>query len=156
MKLYISENSPYARRARIAVREGGLIENVEEICISSEKQLLDLGAGGKIPILVTDSGTSLCESLVIARYLDDLTGGVLWPRDPERMVDCLALESMASVLMDSMFVRSMEKNHREQALRSQSVIVREEERALRCYDALESMMDDQIQEVSLGSIALVS
>jgi glutathione S-transferase len=156
MKLYISGNSPYARRARIAAREGGLIDQIEEIFISSFDELLEQGPGGKIPILVTDSGTSLCESLIITRHLDDLSQGKLLPSDPTEKLACLALESVASVLMDSMFVRSMEKNQRAQELRSEAVLDRESGRARRCYDALEDRVAGEGDAVTLASIAVVS
>lgn len=156
MKLYVSGNSPYARRARIAAREGGLMDRVEEVVIRSFAELLAHGPGGKIPVLVTDSGISLCESLIITRYLDDLSGGGLLPTTPEERLTCLALESVASVLMDSLFVRSMEKNQREPALRSEAVLARESARARRCYDTLEEMVVGGSDAVTLASIAVIS
>jgi glutathione S-transferase len=156
MKLYMSGNSPYARRARITAREAGLIDQVEEIPISGFEQLLELGPGGKIPVLVVDDGLTLCESLIITRYLNDLSGGGLLPTESAAKGKCLALESIASVLMDSLFVRSMENNHREEALRSSAVLDREGERCRRCYDSLEKMVAEQGDSVSLASIAVIS
>ncbi len=156
MKLYISGNSPYARRARMAAREAGLADRVEEIAISGFDQLLELGPGGKIPVLITDEGRSLCESLIITRYFNDLSGGRLLPTEPAMREDCLALESVASVLMDSLFVRSMEQNHREEASRSNAVLQREAERCRRCYDTLEKMVVGEGDTVSLASIAVIS
>ncbi|MDA1074747.1 MAG: glutathione S-transferase N-terminal domain-containing protein [Proteobacteria bacterium] len=162
MKLYMSGNSPYGRRARVAAREGGLMDRIEEVFIKSFDDLLVLGPGGKIPILVTDTGVSLCESLIITRYFDDLSGGKLLPRDPQEKLACVALESVACVLMDSMFVRSMEKNQRDQALRSEAVLTRESKRAQRCYDVLEQAVarnDAVMREgaaITLASIAVIS
>jgi glutathione S-transferase len=156
MKLYISGNSPYARRARIAVREGGLTDQVEEVAITSFEDLKAIGPGSKIPILTTQSGESLCESLIITRYLDDLSGGKLLPTDPGEMLKALVLESTASVLMDSMFVRSMEKNQREEALKSLSLLERESGRCNRCYDTLNEQVDENDAAVTLGSIAVIS
>lgn len=155
MKLYISGNSPYARRARIAAREGGLSARVEEVVISGFDELLAQGPGGKIPILVTDSGVSLCESLIITRYLNEASGGRLLPDDPDERLTCLAMESVASVLMDSLFVRSMENNHRPEELKSEAVLTREAERGRRCYDALENTVAGA-QQVTLASIAVVA
>ncbi len=156
MKLYISGNSPYARRARVAAREGGLMDQVEEVVISGFDELLAQGPGGKIPVLVTDSGASLCESLIITRYLDDLSGGRLLPGDPAERLACLTLESVASVLMDSMFVRSMEKNQRPEELKSEFVMTRETDRSKRCYDTLESMVGNESDSVTLASIAVIA
>ena len=156
MKLYMSGNSPYARRARITAREAGLMDQVEEIPISGFEQLIELSPGGKIPVLVADDGLTLCESLIITRYLNDLAGGGLLPTDPAEKGSCLALESIASVLMDSLFVRSVEKNHREEESRSSAVLTREGERCRRCYDTLEKMVTEQDDSVSLASIAVIS
>ncbi len=156
MKLYYSGNSPYARRARIAVREGGLTDQVEEIAIDSFEDLKDHGPGGKIPVLVTDSGDSLCESLIITRYLDELSGGKLLPVDPVEKMKCLVLESTASVLMDSMFVRSMENNQREEELKSVTLLKREFDRCHRCYDTLNKLVVETDDTVTLGSIAVIS
>lgn len=156
MKLYMSGNSPYGRRARIAAREGGLMDQIEEVFIAGFDELLAHGPGGKIPLLVTDSGASLCESLIITRYFDDLSGGRLLPGDPEAKLACLALESVGCVLMDSMFVRSMEKNQRDPALLSAAVLARESERARRCYDYLEEMVVRTGDAITLASIAVVS
>ena len=156
MKLYISGNSPYARRARIAVREGGLTDQVEEIAIKSFEELKAIGPGSKIPILITRTGESLCESLIITRFLNELSGGALLPESPEARLKCLELESTASVLMDSMFVRSMEKNQREEGLKSLALLEKESGRCNRCYDSLNQLVDENDDAVTLGTIAVIS
>ncbi len=162
MKLYMSGNSPYARRARITIREAGLLDRVEEIAISGFDELLALGPGAKIPILVTDSGASLSESIVVTRYLNDLSGGGLLPSIEGGLEACLATESIACILMDSIFVRSMEKNYREESKRSDVVLKKEAARCKRCYDALEALIGKQESQttgepaVTLASIAVIS
>ncbi len=162
MKLYMSGNSPYARRARITIREAGILDRVEEIAISGFDDLLRHGPGGKIPVLVTDSGESLSESIVVTRYLNDIAGAGLLPPIGAGLEECLATESIACVLMDSIFVRSMEKNFREEDKRSDAVLKREAARCERCYDALEKKISQlQYQSsgepaVTLASIAVIS
>jgi glutathione S-transferase len=58
--------------------------------------------------------------------------------------------------MDSLFVRSMENNHREEVFRSSAVLDREGERCRRCYDSLEKMVTEHSDSVSLASIAVIS
>ena len=69
MKLFYSGNSPYARRPRMAIREGGLMDKVEEVDVAQSDDrvalLLEYGPGAKVPGLLTDSGAFLCETLVI-------------------------------------------------------------------------------------------
>ena len=160
MKLYYTGNSPYARRARIAVREGGLASQVEEIDIHPRDENLELllaqGPGGKVPVLVTDAGQSICESLVITRYLDEISGGKLMPSDAQARADALALESLGSVLMDSLFVRSREMNTRESAMRSAALLALETERTGRCYDQLEAQVGGAGDGVTSATIAVIA
>jgi glutathione S-transferase len=141
MKLLFSGNSPYARRARIAVREADLMSQIEEVDLTHDEARLDVllqyGPGGKVPVLVTESGVALCESMLICKYLDELAGGKLYPSDAAKRLQCLQLESMASVLLDSLFTRSRE-NRRPAQDQSASVIAFEAQRAARCYDALDA------------------
>lgn len=50
MKLYVSGGSPYSRRARIAVREAGLLDRTEEVNVNElpdrTAALIALGPGG--------------------------------------------------------------------------------------------------------------
>ncbi len=61
MKLFYSGNSPYARRPRIAIREAGLGDRVEEVDVGpiadNTETLLAHGPGAKVPGLLTDGGT---------------------------------------------------------------------------------------------------
>ena len=43
--------------------------------------LVDQGPAAKLPVLVTDAGVGLCESMVIAHYLNNLIGGSLYPSE---------------------------------------------------------------------------
>ena len=155
MKLLYTPNSPYARRARIAVSEANLEEQVELVDIDPREanidQLLSRNPSGKVPLLVTDEGAALCESLIIARHLDNASGGKLYPRAPAALEQTLEIEGIASALMDSLFVRSRE-NRRDAAERSQDTIDFEHSRAVRCYDALESRAASFGDRIDMGTI----
>ena len=97
--------------------------------------LIAHGAAAKVPVLVTDDGVGLCESLVIAHYADRLSGGKLYPSDPAQVAKTLEVEGIASALMDSLFVRSRE-NRREAGEKSPGVIELEADRSRRCYENL--------------------
>ena len=144
MKLLYTPNSPYARRARLALRETGLLSRTQEVDLHPREQnlqsLIADAPAAKVPVLVTDDGESLCESLIIAHYLDRTCGGKLYPRDDDAFARCLGVEGLASALMDSLFVRSRELR-RDEAERSQAVIELEAARATRLYDALEGVVD---------------
>lgn len=137
MKLLYSLNSPYARRVRIAIREAGLMDAVEEINIREREEpletLLAHGVAGKVPVLVTSAGASLCESILITRYLDEMSDGKLLPSEASARERALEFDAAASALQDSHFVRSREKR-RVAHETSESVIDLEAERARRLLD----------------------
>jgi glutathione S-transferase len=155
MQLLYTPNSPYARRVRLAVHEAGLEDKVELIDINPREaninQLLSRNPSGKVPLLVTDEGAALCESLIIARHLDKASGGKLYPGESGALVRTLELEGIASALMDSLFVRSHE-NRRDAAAQSQAVLELERSRAARCYDALESRAESFADRIDMGTI----
>lgn len=159
MKLFYSGNSPYARRPRIAVQEAGLQDRVEEINLEplQEKSAIvkEYGPGGKVPALLTDSGIFLCESLIIARYLDEVSGGKLYPSDPAAREFTYQVEGIASMLMDSLFTRSHE-NRRESAIQSPAAIEKEAARAQQCYDSLNSLVDRFDDKIDMGTITAVA
>ena len=81
MKLYMSPASPFARKARIIVRELDLVRLVEEIPTNpaTSEELRKTNPLGKIPALVLDDGSTLIDSPVICEYLNELGGGKFFP-----------------------------------------------------------------------------
>jgi glutathione S-transferase len=158
MKLYYTGNSPYARRPRIAWREAGLAGQIEEIDVTPRVENLDLlhgmGPSGKVPGLLTDGGTYLCESLIIARHLDEASGGKLYPAEGAAREAILELEGMASLLMDTLYVRSHEKRREEGDL-SPAVLAAGAERCNRAYDALAKRLGNSDNAIDMGAITAV-
>ena len=73
MKLIYSEASPYARTARMVVRELGLEPQVEEVAhhpFDNPKELVEANPLCKVPCLIDDNGMAIFDSQVIAEYLD--------------------------------------------------------------------------------------
>ena len=73
MQLHLNATSPFARVARIVALEKGL-QNQLELCWSDPwadpAELLRANPVGRIPVLITNAGTTIAESLLIAQYLD--------------------------------------------------------------------------------------
>ncbi|MBT5300121.1 MAG: hypothetical protein HOL41_17455 [Rhodospirillaceae bacterium] len=159
MKLYYSGNSPYARRARIAIIEVGLPDRVEQIDLTPRDEndavLFANGPGGKVPALETDSGAFLVETLIITRYLDEMSGGKLYPSDPAARDLALQIEGVSTLLMDSLFLRSHE-TRRDPSEQSPALIEKESGRAGRSYNALEAFAADFGDAVHMGTISAVS
>lgn len=159
MKLYYSGNSPYARRPRIAIREAGLTGTVEEVNLKSPEERVELlgkmGPGTKVPALQTDNGVFLCESLIIAKFLDEVSGGKLYPKEQKERELAYQVEGVASLLMDSLFHRSHEKR-RDPSEQSPGEIEKEGKRAQRCYDELEKLLPQYADKIHMGSMTVIA
>lgn len=81
MKLIYSTASPYARTARVAVRELDLLDRVEEIFqhpFDNPAQLISFNPLCKVPCLIDENGQGLFDSQVICEYLDEQSSGKLF------------------------------------------------------------------------------
>ena len=73
MKLLASKTSPYARKVRVLLAEKQLaFEFVEESAWNAGTTVPRYNPLNKVPVLVTEDGTCLFDSSVIAEYLDPL------------------------------------------------------------------------------------
>lgn len=104
MQLFMSPSSPYVRKTRVALRELGLLGQVEEIEVSTSPSATDpkLAAQnplGKIPALLRPDGPAIYDSRVICRFLNDRANGSLYPES--RIWEVLTLEALADGLNDA-------------------------------------------------------
>lgn len=159
MKLYYTGNSPYARRPLMAIRHFGLSDKVEEVDAgpldSPDNPLRQHGPGVKVPGLLTDSGALLCETLLILTYLDELSGGKLYPQDSAAREAAFVLEGLAGLLMESQFYRARE-NRRDPSEQSPGYIESEGARSQRCYDALEAQAAGFGEPVNMAHLSVVA
>lgn len=104
MKLIMSPPSPFARKARVLLRETGLLDRVEEVEVSSTPlnsapEILAANPLGKIPALLRADGPAIYDSRVITRYLDDTVESNLYPK--RSLYEVLTLEATADAIMDA-------------------------------------------------------
>jgi glutathione S-transferase len=115
MKLYMSPASPFARKARIIVRELDLARLVEEIPTNPavSEELRKTNPLGKIPVLVLDDGSTLIDSPVICEYLNELGGGKFFPgmslwRETTGRWRALTLQALGDGIADAAVARVYE------------------------------------------------
>jgi len=104
MQLLISPASPFVRKARVLIREAGLMDTVEEVNVTttpmnSAPEVVAANPMGKIPALIRADGPGIYDSRVITRFLDDLAGANLYPQS--RIWEILTLEATADAIMDA-------------------------------------------------------
>jgi glutathione S-transferase len=139
MKLFYAAGSPYARIARVAVRELKLEPRVEEVEVTLRdptSSLLPYNPGGKVPTLQLDDGTILNESLLVLAFLDTQHGGrKLLPMDGSDGWKTLAGLGQAMAFLDAISVWNRELRF---GLGAPGVLALERERADRAGDALQA------------------
>lgn len=77
MRLFMSLNSPYARKVRLLIRMLPDLRQIEEIEVNPRDEgtaFRALAPAARIPVLALDDGTALCESDLIAAHLDAAFG----------------------------------------------------------------------------------
>ncbi|MET0680761.1 MAG: glutathione S-transferase N-terminal domain-containing protein, partial [Burkholderiales bacterium] len=123
MKLYISPQSPFARKARVVARETGLAARVEEVpaTVSPVKANAEIGRANplmKVPTLVLDDGSALFDSPVICEYLDSLHAGrKLFPPPGAARWAALKLQAVGDGILDAGILTRYETILRPQELR---------------------------------------
>ena len=116
MELYLNATSPYARLVRIVLLEKGLMNAVTlKWCDpwADDADLLKANPAGRIPALMTEEGTTLSESMLIAMYLDSLDNGKPTPPilPTNSLSDVLHLAGLGQNLMDAAFTTVIARKH---------------------------------------------
>ncbi|MGE8396125.1 MAG: glutathione S-transferase N-terminal domain-containing protein, partial [Comamonas sp.] len=105
MQLFLNASSPFARLARVVALEKGLADQLQLVWCdpwNNDPALLAEHPQARIPVLVTDDGQAISESLLIAQYLDHIGHGKsLVPA--AQMSAILARTSVAYGLMEAAF-----------------------------------------------------
>lgn len=135
-RLFYSEGSPYARICRMALRERGLMESVQEVMTTlrdPSAAVLPHSPVGRVPALVLNDGTTLTETTLVLGWLDKYgSAPAILPDDASR----LAAYGRVLGLLDGVAVWNRELR-RPKTERSPSVIALEVTRANRIADMLE-------------------
>lgn len=152
MQLYLNTTSPYARLVRIVLIEKGLINAVTlNWCDpwADDPALLKANPAGRIPALVTEKGTTLSESMLIAIYLDSA-----YPEKPVLPVNCMGevlhLAGLGQNLMEAAFTTVIARKHNGNEA-DNSVLGA---RRLRAIQRLLNQLNSELGEASVDAINL--
>jgi glutathione S-transferase len=114
--LRTGSNSPFGRKARIAVSVLGLEREVAIEPASAHDPSDPLPTQnplGKVPVLILDDGAALYDSPVILEYLDHRAGGGrIIPKEADRRFVTLRLEALADGIMDASILINYEARYR--------------------------------------------
>lgn len=157
MKCYVTGNSPYARKVRIATIELDLYDEVEWQMITREQRaeiIPAINPLGKVPVAILDSGLVLMDSPVICGYVDSLNSGrKLIPQVGEERWAVRGLEALGDGLGEAVIAASQE-DQRPGEKRSQGVVDRQTGKAKSALAALDAAAGDFNDPPLLGEIAV--
>lgn len=109
MKLYGSDFSPYARKARVLIIE----KNIDCPYVVDDPWAADTGVParnplGKVPVLEIAPGHCLFESPLVVHYLDHLDGRPLPPQDPAGYWKSQWWQALGHGIIDATIARLLE------------------------------------------------
>jgi glutathione S-transferase len=153
VKLYITHFSPFARMARVVLREKGLADRIEEVFAvtrQADTPYYQINPSGRVPYLVRDDGVGIEGSRPVCQFLDHLAGPpVLEPPEGEAGFEHIRLEEIARSLTDGMSVWIREVG-RPREERSATVIEHERQRMNRLTACWESEIDHPLMNGDLN------
>ncbi len=157
MKLFYSQNSPYARKARAIIREKNLagIEEISVMPAENPPELWAVNPLGTVPTFVTSDGLHLCDSSIICEYLDSLPSSAikLLGDDSEARLCIMALAVMANGMMDAA-VNCVMEGRRPADKQMASATQRKENALMRTIDKIGSANLDFTLPLTLGTLNL--
>ena len=160
MKLRVNKASPFARKARILIRETGLAGRLEEIetAVSPVAPNEDLARENpliKIPALVTDNGDLLYDSTVICEYLDTLHGGrKIFPAAGPQRFSALRRQSLTDGMLDAAVLCRYETAVRPEALRWKDWIEGQKRKVFGGLGVLEAEAASWSSDFDIGHIGV--
>jgi glutathione S-transferase len=153
MRLLGSPRSPYVRKVRVAAAELGLdVEHDPTDPWADPADLLAANPIGKVPTLVTDDDQALFDSRVILAFLDQLSGGRLYPPG-EAQWPVRRREAIAEGILDAA-VASVIEGRRPEAQRSADWLRRQKSVIARALAALAAEADELDRQPLADRIAV--
>ena len=157
MKCYMTGNSPYARKIRVAAIESGLGDEVEWVTLTREERaelVPAMNPLGKVPVAVLESGQVLLDSPVICAYVDSLNKGPkLIPESGDERWAVLTLEALGDGLGEAVIGVSQEAQKPDDK-RTQGVVDRQAGKANSGLAALDKQVGDFNEPPLMGEISV--
>ena len=155
MKILVSNASPYSAKVRMAAAYAGLpFDSVTADTNTPSAEFLKMNPLGKIPVLVTDEGTSVIDSAAIVQFLNRQSGGKLLPRNPAKRTEAEQLEALADGICDCALAHVYERRFRPEDKIHQDWLDKQWSKIERALDALNDNPPKLPSKITAGQIAV--
>ncbi len=156
-KILYSPASPFAAKARmVATHVGYAFTPVLMKTDETPVELIAANPLGKIPALVTDEGRGVFDSKVITQFLNRVSGGKAFPRNPDKRLEAEMLESLADGIGDCAIACVYERRQRPEEKQYQPWIDKQWSKVSRGLDHLEANAPKLPARIHAGHIALAA
>ena len=158
MKLIYASASPFVRKVHVVLLETGLIDEtslveVTTTPVNSADQAVAANPTGKIPALILEDGSSVYDSRVICRYLNDRANADLYSADD--IWKMLTLEATADAIMEAAVLMTYERRIRPEEMVYEPWIDAQWAKAERSIAAIASDWGDFLQgPLNMGQISV--
>lgn len=147
--------SPFSAKVRMAAAMAGIALDARVVDTNADPaELLSANPLGKIPTLVLDDGSAIFDSRAITRYLDQLSGRRLYPRDAEKRLRSERLEALADGIADCAIAHVYERRLRPAEKVHQPWLDRQWAKVVRALDHLDGNLPRLGKSADAGQIAL--
>jgi glutathione S-transferase len=158
MKCYITANSPFARKVRVAAHETGLADEVEWQIITPVERaeiIPAINPLGKVPVAILEAGDILFDSPVICAYVDSLNNDrpKLIPEAVDQRWAVFTLEALGDGLGEAVIAASQEAQKPDDK-RTQAIVDRQTGKIASALGALNKMAGDFNDPPMMGEIAV--
>ena len=157
MKLRYSKTSPYARKARVAAHETGMTGRIVMVETNPWAPDTDLQRDNpliQVPVLMTDDGEVYYDSVIIAGYLDGITGSGLFPAGGDTRWRALRRVTLADGICNAAAAVTIENNLRPEQYRWPEWIARQRSKVPAALKIFEAEIDDMAGDLDIAQIAL--
>lgn len=150
-----SPASPYSAKVRLAAAWCKIPVEARLVDTGAEPpELLNANPLGKIPVLITDDGTSIYDSRTIMQHLNRVSGGALYPRNADKRLEAEMLEALADGLCDCLLAHVYERRMRPEDKIHQPWLDKQWSKATRALDLLAANPPKLTKKATGGQIAL--
>lgn len=137
MKVLSSPASPFGRKVAITAHMKGLFDHID---FQTTKADADDNTNplAKIPVLITDDGTSIYDSPVICEYLDaQAASPVLFPGEGQKRWRALTLGALGDGIIDAAILLVYEGRYRPEDKRVEAWVAMQQKKIDQALDHLE-------------------